>query len=75
LVFNINILLDKSWANGLVDICNGLGDALACPLALVSITKLNGLVLSYIAAHISSVSKDFGCLYEPVEAPEGTMAR
>ena len=75
LILNIDVLLDKSWTNSLVDVGNGLGDTLACPLALVSIAKLNSLVLSCIASRISCVSKDSIRVYEPVEAPEGTMAR
>jgi hypothetical protein len=75
LIFDINVLLDECWANDLVDVGNGLGDTFASPLALVSITKLNSLVLSCIAAQISCVSKDLERIYEPVEAPDGTMAR
>jgi hypothetical protein len=56
LIFDIDVLLDKSWANNLVDVGNGLGNTLSCPLALVSITELNSFVLSYVVARISFTS-------------------
>jgi hypothetical protein len=46
LVLDIKVLLDQSRANDGVDVLNGLGDTLATPLSLVTISKLNGLVLT-----------------------------
>ena len=48
LVLDIDVLLDKSGANDLVDVGDGLEDTLSSPLCLVSITELNSLVLAYV---------------------------
>lgn len=46
LVLDIDVLLDESGANDLVDVGNGLGDTLSEPLCLVAVAELNGLVLT-----------------------------
>lgn len=46
LVLDVNALLDQSRADDGVDILDGLGDALAAPLGLVAVAKLNSLVLA-----------------------------
>ena len=46
LVLDINVLLDQSGANDLVDVLDGLEDALAVPLGLVTVTELASLVLA-----------------------------
>lgn len=47
LVLDINGFLDQSRSDDGVDIVNGLADALASPLGLVTISELAGLVLTY----------------------------
>lgn len=49
LVLDINVLLDDSGANGLVDVLDGLKDALAAPLGLVAVAELASLVSTYFA--------------------------
>lgn len=44
LVLDVDVLLDQSRSDLLVDVGNGLGDTLATPLALVSIAELASLV-------------------------------
>ena len=44
LVLDINFLLDQSRGNGVVDVGDSLGDALATPFGLVSIAELASLV-------------------------------
>lgn len=46
LVLDIEVLLDESRANDVVDVGHGLGDTLSEPLCLVSITELDSLVLT-----------------------------
>lgn len=46
LVLDIDVRLDEGGANDLVDIGHGLGDALAEPLRLITITELDGLMLT-----------------------------
>jgi hypothetical protein len=55
LILDINVFLDERWANDLVDIANGLGNTLSSPLSLISITELNGLVLTWFSIPISLV--------------------
>jgi hypothetical protein len=47
LVLDIDVLLDKGRANDLVHVVDSLGDTLATPLGLVTITELASLVLAY----------------------------
>lgn len=75
LILNIEVFLDKSWANDVVDVGNSLKDTLSSPLGLVSVTELNSFVLTYMMPLISLMSKLSWYVYAPVEAPEGTMAR
>jgi hypothetical protein len=44
LVLDVEVLLDESGTEGLVDVGDGLEDTLAAPLGLVAITELAGLV-------------------------------
>jgi hypothetical protein len=44
LVLDVNVLLDQSGGDLVVDVGNGLGDTLAAPLALVTIAELASLV-------------------------------
>ena len=44
LVLDVDVLLDQSRGDLLVDVGNGLGDTLAAPLALVTIAELASLV-------------------------------
>jgi hypothetical protein len=46
LVLHIDVLLDESRANGLVDILDSLEDTLAAPVGLVTVTELVSLVLA-----------------------------
>lgn len=46
LILDINVLLDKSWANDIIDVGDSLGNTLSSPLVLISITELNGFVLT-----------------------------
>lgn len=48
LVLDIDVLLDESWTDDLVDVLNSLKDTLSTPLGLVSVTELASLVLSYV---------------------------
>lgn len=77
LVLDIKALLDQSRGNDGVDVLDSLGDTLAVPLGLVAIAKLASLVLAYGFGY-SKEHKELGTgqiRHEPVEAPEGTMAR
>lgn len=51
LVLDVKVLLDQSRSNDIVDVVDGLGDTLAAPLGLVAISKLAGLVLTYILGY------------------------
>lgn len=76
LVLDINALLDQSGADDRVDILNSLGDTLATPLALVAIAKLTGFVLTCWIRLLLLTGRCVGeDRDEPVEAPEGTIAR
>lgn len=76
LVLDIDALLDQSGADDSVDVLNGLGDTLATPLGLISIAELTGLVLTYFIRLLLATGRRVGeGRDEPVEAPEGTMAR
>jgi hypothetical protein len=79
LVLDINVLLDQSRANDVVDVADGLGDTLATPLVLLAVTELASLVLTCLLLVIiclgSSIASGVGSRDEPVEAPDGTMAR
>jgi hypothetical protein len=79
LVLDIKALLDQSRTNGLVDIGDGLGDTLATPLVLLTVTELASLVLACFLKVIvclgSGGRSGAGGRDEPVEAPDGTMAR
>lgn len=46
LVLDIEVLLDQLGTNGGVDVLDGLGDALAAPLGLITIAELASLVLT-----------------------------
>ncbi len=46
LVLDVKAFLDQSRPNDCVDVLNGLGDALAAPLGLVAVAKLNSFVLA-----------------------------
>lgn len=56
LVLDIDVLLDESRADDLVNVGNSLGHTLSSPLGLVSITELNSLVLAYVMTRISLIS-------------------
>lgn len=76
LVLDIKVLLDQSRTNDGVYVGDGLGDTLASPLGLVAVTELDSLVL----ACDGRLQRCFGKKREsgrdePVEAPEGTIAR
>lgn len=76
LVLDIKVLLDQSGANDGVDVLNSLGDTLATPLGLVAIAKLNSLVLTWETSYfLQRYGIEGSRGHEPVEAPEGTMAR
>lgn len=47
LILDIDVLLDQSRANGVVDVGNSLVDTLAAPLILLTVTELASLVLTY----------------------------
>ena len=73
---DVEVLLDEGRSNDRVDVVNGLGDTLASPLGLVTISDIL-LLLRVLSigveeekTHLSSQAS-----WEPVEAPEGTMAR
>jgi hypothetical protein len=77
LVLDVDVLLDDGGRDDLVDVLDGLEDALAAPLGLVAVAELASLVLACVANIISFYSRlrrSHWC-DEPVEAPEGTMAR
>lgn len=44
LVLDVDLLLDQSWGNGVVDVGDSLGDTLTTPLGLVSIAEFASLV-------------------------------
>jgi hypothetical protein len=46
LILDINVLLDESRADDLVDVGNSLENTLSSPLGLISITELDCLVLA-----------------------------
>lgn len=79
LVLDVKSLLDDGGGNDVVDVVDGLGDTLAEPLGLVTVTELDSLVLAYRLdcvsrqASLESQANRRGNI--PVEAPEGTMAR
>jgi hypothetical protein len=75
LILYVKALLDNSRRNDIVDIVDGLGDTLATPLALVSVTELASLVLTYEGRIRRPRLVVQNGEYAPVEAPEGTMAR
>lgn len=76
LVLDIDILLDDRRSDDLVDILDGLEDALAAPLGLVAVAELASLVLTYFPVLSGYVPDEQEPRHdEPVEAPEGTMAR
>lgn len=76
LVLDINTFLDQSGADSRVDVLNGLGDTLATPLALVAITELAGFVLTCWVRLLKLGGQRVGeGRNQPVEAPDGTMAR
>lgn len=54
MVLNIEVLLDESRANDVVDVGNSLCDTLSTPLGLVSVTELNSLVLTCMVAKSAS---------------------
>ena len=76
LVLDVNTLFDQGRANDLVDVVDSLGDALATPLGLVAVSKFASLMLSCLRRvkqlRDAVWSRDRN---EPVEAPDGTMAR
>lgn len=53
LVLDIEVLLNQSGSNDLVDVLDGLGDTLAVPLGLVTISELASLVLAYIIMNLA----------------------
>jgi len=77
LVLDVDVLLDKGRSDNLVHVLDSLKDALAAPLALVTIAELASLVLAWTQTWLDRFS--WGPKREgfdlPVEAPEGTMAR
>jgi hypothetical protein len=76
LVLDIDTLLDQGRGDDGVHILDGLGDTLTTPLLLVAIPKLARFVLSCILGYYLLWSGTSGVFRnEPVEAPEGTMAR
>jgi len=76
LVLDIDTLLDQSGTNGGVDVLDSLENTLAKPLGLVSVTELASLVLTCSNLLFAATGRDLGRdRDEPVEAPEGTMAR
>lgn len=76
LVLDIKVLLDQSRGNDSVDVLDGLGNALATPLGLVAISELASLVLSCLTRLLGLYGEVYGEIRdEPVEAPEGTIAR
>lgn len=60
LVLDIDALLDERGADDLVDILDGLEDALAAPLGLVAVAELASLVLAYTTNTVSSRSRRRG---------------
>jgi hypothetical protein len=74
LILDIDVLLDESGTNDLVDIGNCLENTLSGPLGLITITEFDSLMLACSSnqplSYLSIKSK-----YEPVEAPDGTIAR
>ena len=48
LVLDIQVLLDDSRGDSVIDVGDGLEDTLATPLGLVSITELTSLVLTFV---------------------------
>jgi hypothetical protein len=54
LVLDIEVLLDKSGSNDGVHVLDGLGDTLATPLGLVTISELASLVLTWIIMNLAS---------------------
>lgn len=47
LVLDVNVLLDESRSDNIVDVGNSLENTLASPLGLVAIAELASLVLTY----------------------------
>jgi hypothetical protein len=62
LVLDIEVLLDKSRGDGLVDVLHRLEDALAGPLGLVAVAELASLVLaySYVVSSCMNLKAEFG---------------
>lgn len=56
LILDIDVLLDESGSNDIVDVGYSLGDTLSTPLGLVSITELDSLVLTCISSRVSLYS-------------------
>ncbi|KAI6754374.1 hypothetical protein HG530_012888 [Fusarium avenaceum] len=54
LVLDIEVLLNQSRGNDGVDVLNSLGDTLATPLGLVTISELASLVLAYIIMNLAT---------------------
>jgi hypothetical protein len=77
LVLNIDILCNESRADNLVNVGDSLENTLSSPLGIVSITEFDSLVLTCmqmteISSYLVNASNRG---YEPVEAPDGTIAR
>lgn len=75
LILNINVLLDESWTDDIIHVGNSLGDSLSIPLALITISELDSLVLTWLYLYQLPISSFGAYMYVPVEAPDGTMAR
>jgi len=74
LVLHVDILFNDGRANDFVDIGDSLQNTFSTPLALISIAKLACLVLPYYLSNQPSIGRP-SQRYEPVEAPDGTIAR
>lgn len=47
LLSNVEVLCNHGWANGLVNVLDGLENTLASPLGFITVTELYGFMLTY----------------------------
>jgi len=71
LVLDINVLLDESRANDVVNVGDSLGNTLSSPLGAVSITELNSLVLTYSVTS----SQPLSCRFVESKLPTSGSSR
>lgn len=76
LVLDIDLGLNDLGTDDGVDVVYSFRNTLSTPLALVTIAEFACLVLTYKGKLSARTLEDVSfCMYAPVEAPEGTIAR